>query len=39
MGWFSSAGGGEDVTVLQARLDVTPVRLAAPLFTPLPATP
>ena len=35
VGWFSGAQGGEDYTVLKARLDVMPVRMAAPLFTPL----
>ena len=33
--WFSSAQGGEDVTVLKVRLDVIPVRLAQPLLSPL----
>lgn len=32
--WFSSAQGGEDVTVLKVRLDVIPVRLAQPLLSP-----
>ncbi|MBV8035389.1 cyanophycinase [Roseateles sp.] len=36
VGWFSGALGGEDYTVLGARLDVTPVRVASPLYTPLP---
>ncbi len=35
VGWFSNALGGDDYTVLKVRLDVTPVRMAAPLFTPL----
>ncbi len=35
VGWFSGALGGEEYTVLKARLDVTPVRMASPLFTPL----
>jgi len=35
VGWFSGALGGEDYTVLKARLDVTPVRMASPLFTPV----
>jgi cyanophycinase len=35
VGWFSNALGGDDCTVLKVRLDVTPVRMAAPLFTPL----
>lgn len=34
-GWFSGALGGEDYTVLNARLDVIPVRMSLPLFTPL----
>jgi cyanophycinase len=37
VGWQSSALGGDDYTVLKARLDVTPVRMASPLFTPIPA--
>lgn len=37
VGWFSGALGGEDYTVLKARLDVIPVRMASPLFTPVPA--
>ncbi|KQV88998.1 hypothetical protein ASC91_10125 [Pelomonas sp. Root1237] len=38
VGWRSAVrGGGEDYTVLQARLDVIPVRVAKPLFTPLAA--
>jgi cyanophycinase len=37
VGWFSGALGGEDYTVLKARLDVMPVRMATPLFTPLQA--
>jgi len=37
VGWFSGALGGEDYTVLKARLDVIPVRMANPLFTPLAA--
>jgi cyanophycinase len=39
VGWCSAAPGGEDCTVLQARLDVIPVRVANPLFTPLAALP
>lgn len=35
MGWFSNALGGEDYTVLKVRLDVLPVRMASPLFTPV----
>jgi cyanophycinase len=39
LGWFSNALGGDDYTVLKVRLDVTPVRMASPLFTPvLPAS-
>ncbi|MFN3303827.1 MAG: cyanophycinase [Roseateles sp.] len=37
VGWYSSALGSDDYTVLNARLDVTPVRMASPLFTPLSA--
>lgn len=37
VGWFSGALGGEDYTVLKARLDIIPVRMASPLFTPLVA--
>ena len=33
-GWFSGALGGEDYTVLKARLDVLPVRVASPFVTP-----
>lgn len=33
--WFSSAQGGEDVTLLKVRLDVIPVRLAQPVLSPL----
>lgn len=39
VGWCSATLGGEDYTVLQARLDVVPVRVASPLFTPLAALP
>ncbi|RZJ11726.1 MAG: cyanophycinase [Rubrivivax sp.] len=35
VGWFSNALGSDDYTVLKVRLDVTPVRMAAPLFTPV----
>ncbi|MGM9480881.1 cyanophycinase [Roseateles sp. NT4] len=37
VGWCSAVRGGEDYTVLGARLDVVPVRVANPLFTPLVA--
>jgi len=37
VGWFSNALGGDDYTVLKARLDVIPVRMASPLFTPVVA--
>lgn len=37
VGWFSGALGGEDYTVLNARLDVQPVRVAEPLLTPITA--
>ncbi|MDR7268047.1 cyanophycinase [Pelomonas saccharophila] len=36
-GWCSPTLGSEDYTVLGARLDVVPVRVANPLFTPLAA--
>lgn len=39
VGWCSAAPGSEDYTVLGARLDVVPVRVANPLFTPLVAEP
>ncbi len=39
VGWCSAIQGGEDYTVLGARLDVVPVRVANPLFTPLAAEP
>jgi cyanophycinase len=35
VGWYSGALGGDDYTVLKVRLDVLPVRMAQPLFTPL----
>lgn len=38
-GWRSTTLGGDDWTVLGARLDVIPVRVANPLFTPLAALP
>lgn len=38
-GWCSAGLGSEDYTVLDARLDVIPVRVANPLFTPLTAGP
>jgi cyanophycinase len=37
VGWFSNALGGDDYTVLKVRLDVIPVKMASPLFTPLQA--
>ena len=37
VGWCSGPLGGEDYTVLGACLDVVPVRVANPLFTPLAA--
>ncbi|MFT7772853.1 cyanophycinase [Roseateles sp.] len=39
VGWCSAHRGGDDYTVLGARLDVVPVRVAHPLFTPLVAEP
>lgn len=37
VGWRSAARGCEEYTVLGVRLDVVPVRVAEPLFTPLAA--
>lgn len=34
LGWYTGAFGGEDYTVDGLRLDVTPVRVARPLYTP-----
>ena len=39
VGWCSAGLGSEDYTVLGARLDVIPVRVANPLFVPLAAEP
>jgi len=40
LGWSSSASGAEETTLLNVRLDVTPVLFAQPLYRPLrPATP
>jgi cyanophycinase len=36
-GWSSTAGEAESYTVLEVRLDITPIRLAEPLYRP--ATP
>jgi cyanophycinase len=36
VGWFTSALGGEAYTVSNMRLDVTPVRVAQPLYQPWP---
>ncbi len=33
-GYFSSASGGEDYTVIRMALDVTPVSMASPLYKP-----
>jgi cyanophycinase len=35
-GWFTSGLGGEAYTVVGVRLDVTPVRVAQPLYQPWP---
>lgn len=35
VGWYFGGQGSEDYTVLNVRLDVHPVRVATPLFTPL----
>jgi len=37
--WFTGAFGGEDYTVLKLRLDVQPVLIKRPFYTPLSATP
>jgi cyanophycinase len=37
VGWFTSGLGGEAYTVANVRLDVRPVRVAQPLYTPWPA--
>ncbi|HSV68530.1 MAG TPA: cyanophycinase [Methylibium sp.] len=37
-GWYTGAFGGEDYTVLGIRLDVTPVRMAQPMYVPLQST-
>lgn len=39
VGYFSSALGGENYTVINIYLDVTPVRMASPLYRLLSATP
>jgi len=39
VGWLSGAFGNDDYTVLKVRLDVAPVRMASPMFTPLAPTP
>jgi cyanophycinase len=35
VGWYTAAGGNETWTVLNAYVDITPVKLAHPLYTPL----
>jgi hypothetical protein len=35
LAWFTGAMGGEDYTVLNVRLDITPVVLSQPLYRPL----
>ncbi|MCE4535650.1 cyanophycinase [Pelomonas sp. P7] len=39
VGWQAQAVGSDDYTVLGVELDVVPVRVANPLFTPLAALP
>jgi len=34
IGWFTGSFGGEDYTVAHMLLDITPVKLAQPLYTP-----
>ncbi|HEU4457614.1 MAG TPA: cyanophycinase [Methylibium sp.] len=36
-GWYTGAFGGEDYTVLNLNLDVTPVRMRRPLYEPMNA--
>lgn len=36
-GWLSTQGGGEAYTLTNIRLDVTPVRMSNPLYSPWPA--
>lgn len=39
-GYFSSAAGGEDYSVIRMGLDVTPIKLADPLYSPIvPSAP
>ena len=35
-GYFSSARGNEDYSIIRMALDVMPVKMASPLYTPLP---
>lgn len=35
LGWFTSRLGGENYTITNIRVDVTPITLARPLYTPL----
>ncbi|MEJ6007112.1 cyanophycinase [Paucibacter sp. AS339] len=37
-GWYSGALGGEDYTVLRMRLDVRPIEIKRPFYTPLAPT-
>ena len=39
LAWFTSAWGGEDYSVWRMRLDVSPVRMAQPLYRPWAAEP
>ncbi len=39
LAWFTSARGGEDYSVWRMRLDVSPVRMAQPLYRPWAAEP
>lgn len=38
LGYYSGAFGGEDYTVLEIALDVTPVTMRHPLYVPMTAT-
>ena len=37
-GWYTGAFGGEDYTVVNLYLDITPVRMGRPFYRPLTST-
>jgi cyanophycinase len=39
VGWYTAAGGNESYTVVNVSVDITPVKLANPLYTPLTKDP